>query len=125
MGDNVASMATILVIDDDPDIRDLIKTTLESAGHKVILAVDGRDGVQHYRTKGADLVITDLFMPHQEGLETIKQLRMEFPDVRIVAISGKPTGGTMLSVAQHLGATAVLPKPFLPDELLKLVEQTL
>src|SRR5579859_1362922 len=109
-------MATILVIDDDPDVRDLVKTTLESAGHKVALAVDGRDGVQQYRAKGADLVITDLFMPDQEGLETIEQLRLEFPEVRIVAISGKPTGGTMLSVAQRLGAAAILPKPFLPDE---------
>lgn len=118
-------MAVILVIDDDPDIRDLLTVTLESAGHEVLLAPGGREGVQQYRARRTDLVITDLFMPDQEGLETIKQMRIEFPDVSIIAISGKPTGATMLTVAQRLGAKAVLQKPFLPGELLKAVEQAL
>lgn len=118
-------MAFILVIDDDPDTREVIQGTLEAAGHEVVLATDGKQGVQMYRARRADLVITDLYMPGQEGLETIKQLRMEFPESRIVAMSGKPTGGTMLSVAQRLGAAAVLAKPFLPAELLSAVEQAL
>lgn len=118
-------MAVILIIDDDPDMRDILKVTLESAGHKVTLAADGREGVQQYRAAPHDLVITDLFMPEQEGLETIKQLRMEFPDVSIIAISGRPTGGTMLTVAERLGAKAVLQKPFLPKQLLETVEQSL
>ena len=118
-------MAVILVIDDDPDIRDLLKATLEPAGHEVFLASDGLQGVQHYRAKRADLVIMDLFMPNQEGLETIKQLRIEFPDIAIIAMSGRPTGSTMLSVAERLGAKAALQKPFLPDHLLKVVEQSL
>lgn len=118
-------MAGILVIDDDPDTRDVVKATLESAGHEVDLAADGRQGVQRFKEKRPDLVITDLFMPGQEGLETIKQLRIEFPEVLIIAMSGKPTGGTMLTVAKRLGATAVLQKPFLPQELLKVVEQAL
>ena len=118
-------MAVILVIDDDPDTRDLLKATLEGAGHEVYLAPDGRQGVQQFRNKRADLVITDLFMPDQEGLETIKQLRIEFPEIVILAISGKPTGSTMLNVAKRLGARSVLQKPFLPDELLKVVEQSL
>ena len=118
-------MASILVIDDDPDTREVLQGTLESAGHTVALASDGKQGVQAYRASRTDLVITDLYMPGQEGLETIKQLRMEFPDVRIVAMSGKPTGGTMLSVAKSLGAEAVLSKPFLPEELLAAVEQAL
>jgi CheY-like chemotaxis protein len=114
-----------LVIDDDPDIRRLLKDTLEGGGHQVSLASNGLEGVRQFKAKRADLVITDLFMPEQEGLETIKQLRLEFPDIPIIAISGRPTGGTMLSVAQRLGATAVLHKPFLPEELLRTVEQTL
>src|SRR5579859_4579123 len=118
-------MAFILVIDDDPDTRELLRSTLSSAGHEVAMAAEGSAGVQKYRTRKADLVITDLYMPGQEGLETIKQLRLEFPEVRIVAMSGKPTGGTMLSVAQRLGAAAVLPKPFSSEELLKVVEQAL
>jgi DNA-binding response OmpR family regulator len=118
-------MAGILIIDDDPDTRDLLKITLEEAGHQVTLAADGREGVQAYRTHKADLVIMDLYMPGQEGLETIKQLRMEFPDARIIAISGKPTGAAMLSVAQRLGAIDILQKPFLQEELLQIVEQSL
>ena len=120
-----AAMASILVIDDDPDTREVLLSTLESAGHTVALASDGKQGVEQYRAKPADLVITDLYMPGQEGLETIKQLRMEFPEVRIVAMSGKPTGATMLSVATRLGAAAILSKPFLPQELLTAVEQAL
>jgi CheY-like chemotaxis protein len=123
--DHSLLVAAILVMDDDPDMRELMRATLEAAGHTVTLASDGRQGVESYRAKPADLVITDLFMPDQEGLETIKQLQIEFPDLPIVAISGKPTGGTMLTVAQRLGARAVLQKPFLPDELLKAVEQSL
>src|SRR5579859_5856155 len=118
-------MALILVIDDDPDTRELVKATLTGAGHEVVLASEGRTGVQTYRQRRTDLIITDLFMPEQEGLETIKQLRMEFPDCIIIAMSGRPTSGTMLSVAKRLGANAGLQKPFLPQELLKLVEQTL
>ena len=118
-------MAFILVIDDDPDIRELLKTTLESAAHEVALASDGRDGAQQCRARRPDLVVTDLFMPNQEGLETIKQLRMEFPDLSIIAISGKPTGGTMLSVATRLGAKAILQKPFLPQDLLNVIEKAL
>lgn len=118
-------MADVLVIDDDPDMRELLRVTLEGAGHKVTLASNGREGVERYRAKPTDLVITDLFMPDQEGIETIKQMRIEFPDLSIIAISGKPTGGTMLTVAQRLGARAVLQKPFLPQELLEAVEQSL
>lgn len=118
-------MAHILIIDDDPDTREVLRATLEAAGHEVTLAAEGREGVERYRAQRADLIITDLYMPGQEGLETIKQLRMEFPDVRIVAMSGKPTGSTMLTVAQRLGATVVLHKPFLAEELLKAVEQSL
>jgi len=118
-------MAGILIIDDDPDTRDLLKTTLEAAGHQVTSASDGAQGMQAYRTQKMDLVITDLYMPGQEGLETIKQLRMEFPEARIVAISGKPAGSTMLTVAQRLGANGVLHKPFTQEELLHVVEQSL
>jgi CheY-like chemotaxis protein len=123
--DHAVAVAAILVIDDDADTREVIKVTLEGAGHQVTLASEGRQGMQAFRAKRADLVITDLYMPDQEGLETIKQLRLEFPDLPIIAISGKPTGGTMLTVAQRLGATAALQKPFMPQELLSAVEEAL
>jgi DNA-binding NtrC family response regulator len=111
-------MARILVIDDDADMRTLLEHTLRSAGHEVALAADGREGVEQYRTQPADLVITDLYMPTQQGLETIIQLRKEYPAVRILAMCGKSTALPMLSAAQRLGAVAFLQKPFSPDQLL-------
>ena len=118
-------MARILVIDDDPDMRALLEQTLQSAGHEVVSAADGREGMGQYRIKPADLVITDLYMPNQEGLETIVQLRKESPEVHIIAMCGKPTAMPMLSAAQHLGAVAVLQKPFVADELLAAVGKAL
>jgi DNA-binding NtrC family response regulator len=118
-------MARILVIDDDPEIRALLEQTLKAAGHEVILAADGKEGVERYRSPPADLVITDLYMPNQEGLETIREFRMRFPKVAIIAMSGKPAGGTMLSIAQKMGAIGVLHKPFLADELIAAVAKAL
>ena len=118
-------MARILVIDDAADMRTLLEHTLRSAGHEVVLAADGREGVQQYRTQPADLVITDLCMPIQQGLETIIQLRKESPTVRIIAMCGKPTAMPMLSAARSLGAVAVLQKPFSPDQLLAEVAKVL
>ncbi len=118
-------MARILVIDDDADMRTLLEHTLQSAGHEVVLAADGREGVQQYRTQPADVVITDLYMPIQQGLETIIQLRKEYPAVRIIAMCGKSTAMPMLSAAQRLGAVAFLQKPFLPEQLLAEVAKVL
>ena len=118
-------MARILVIDDDADMRTLLEQTLQSAGHEVVLAADGREGVEQYRASPADLVLTDLYMPNQAGLETIIQLRKESPGVRIIAMCGKPTAMPMLSAAQRLGAVALLEKPFSSDQLLSAVEKAL
>ena len=98
---------------------------LNSAGHEVALAADGREGMERHRTCPADLVITDLFMPKQEGLETIHEFRTRFPDVAIMAMSGKAVAVTMLSVAQKFGAVAVLHKPFSADELIATVAKAL
>jgi DNA-binding response OmpR family regulator len=118
-------MAQILVIDDDPSIRATIEQILQSAGHTIISAVDGKEGIGLFRTNPADVVITDLYMPNQEGVETIRELRSRFPKVVIIAMSGRPTAGTMLSIAQKLGAVAVLQKPFLPLEILAAVTKAL
>jgi CheY-like chemotaxis protein len=118
-------MATILVIDDDADTRALLEETLRSAGYETVLAADGKEGLDQFRTKPMDLVITDLFMPNQEGLETIRQLHRHFPTVPIIAISGNPLATAMLSVAIKVGAVAVLQKPFSPNEGLLAVEKAL
>src|ERR1017187_4026445 len=101
-------MARILVIDDDPDLRTFLEVILTSAGHEVTLAADGREGVERHNSSPAELVITDIYMPKQGGLETIRELRMRFPEVRIIAMSGRALAVTMLSIAQDFGAVAVL-----------------
>ena len=113
--------ARILVIDDEPDIRALLERILDSAGYEVALAADGKEAVNQFRAKPANLVLTDLFMPHQEGLETIMQLRKEFPRLAIIAMSGKTAGSRMLPIAQKLGAAVILEKPFAPQQLLDAV----
>ena len=118
-------MARILVIDDDPDLRTLLEQTLKQAGYEVILAADGQEGMERYRRSPAELVITDLYMPNQDGLDTIRELRSCFPRVAIVAMTGRPGTGTMLSIAQNATDVGILRKPFLPDELIAAVEKAL
>jgi DNA-binding NtrC family response regulator len=118
-------MARILVIDDDPDMRALLEQMLKADRHEVVLAADGSEGVQQYCAQPADLVITDLYMPGQEGLETITELRRIFPAVRIIAMSGRAAAETMLSIAQKLGAVEMLQKPFTAEELLAAVARAL
>lgn len=116
-------MASVLIIDDDTSIRLVLRTALERTGYRVAEAANGAEGMQRYRTAPTDLVITDVFMPDQDGIETIQQLREEFPEVRILAISGGAVGGTSgtLTDALLLGADATLAKPFTMDQLTRAV----
>jgi len=102
-----------LVIDDDEVYRLLVRSALEGMGWKVDEAWDGQIGWQMYQLAGYDLVVSDIIMPHQEGLETIRLMRAARPDVPILAISG---GGTFsagyLRAARWFGANGVLAKPF-------------
>lgn len=118
-------MAHILIIDDDPELLALASLSLQAANYDVSVAPDGQQGLKIFREHPADLVITDLFMPNREGLETIRDLRQLSPALRIIAISGEPTADTMLSIAGKLGADALLRKPFLTDELLNTVRKVL
>jgi DNA-binding NtrC family response regulator len=119
-------MARILVIDDDPQMRELLGEALRTAGHEVVVAVDGKDGVNKYRLGPTDLVITDLYMPNQDGLETIQAFQKEFYGVAIIAMCGKIGNAVpMLKVARQLGAVEVLQKPFFSHELLAVVERVL
>ena len=104
----------ILVIDDDEQMRVLLRQVMEWSGFTVDDAENGRKGMQIQRRQPADLVITDLIMPEQEGLETISLLKKEFPEVKIVAISGGGRIGpeAYLPAARELGADLVFSKPF-------------
>lgn len=116
-------MAHILVIDDDILVRKAIRAVLECAGHEVVLAPDGRDGMREYGKNAIDLIITDILMPEQDGVETILTLRKTNPAVKILATSGGARIGNQdfLLLAKRLGATAILRKPFEPDDLVAQV----
>jgi DNA-binding response OmpR family regulator len=107
-------MARVLVIDDSPDIRAILREAFELHDYDVDVAPNGRLGLQRMRERPADVVITDIFMPEQDGIETILELRREFPGVKIIAMSGGGTSGnlTYLPAAQQLGATHSVAKPF-------------
>jgi CheY-like chemotaxis protein len=117
-------MPSVLVVDDEDQVRQLIRETLEQAGYEVREARDGKEGLERYRAKPTDLVIMDILMPDQDGLESIMTLRREFPACRVIAITG---GSDMigilnfLDVAKMLGARRTLQKPFEMKILLEAV----
>jgi DNA-binding response OmpR family regulator len=111
----------VLVIEDNPGLRDLVRLTLESTGHEVLTATHGAEGLAYLGEHAVDLVITDLFMPEMDGIEVIAALRRRFPGVKVVAMSGRP-GVDYLTVARELGAARILRKPFAMDELLSAVD---
>jgi DNA-binding NtrC family response regulator len=120
-------MSTILVIDDDKNVRDLLRIMLEGEGYAVVLADNGKSGVRVYLQRPTDLVICDLFMDEQEGLATIRQIREKSPQAKIIAISGGSTlaPGDFLSIASLLGAVAALMKPLDRVSLLQTVRKAL
>ncbi len=116
-------MARILVIDDDIQVREMLREMLERVGHEVVEAADGSAGVRLFREAPADVVVTDIFMPEKDGIVTIQELRSEFPKIGIIALSGG--GGfqrfDFLETARHMGASAVLRKPVDWEELTEAV----
>jgi two-component system, chemotaxis family, chemotaxis protein CheY len=119
-------MATLVLIDDDESVRVMLALALTRAGHQVLEAGDGQQGLELARASGCDMVITDLVMPVQEGVETIMALRRERPRVPIIAISGGARHSSLyLSMAEKIGADRVLAKPFLPQQLVDLVSTVL
>lgn len=116
-----------LVFDDDPALRAVLVEVLTNAGYEAEGAADGAAGMAMFRNKPADLVITDIVMPNQEGIETVRELRRISPGVKIIAISGGGRTGSLnfLRIAKEFGADAALAKPFRNPELIALVKQVL
>ena len=106
-------MSQILIIDDEPQVRSLLKQMLEQEGYSVTVASDGIEGLERFHKRPSDLIITDLVMPEQEGLETIRLIRKDNPDVPIFAISGggKNSAQSYLDLAKLIGANVILKKP--------------
>lgn len=118
-------MATILVIDDEELVRVLLRTALEAEGYEVTEAVNGRQGLDLYRHKPTDLVITDIVMPELSGLGMLLELMREFLDVKVIAISGAGGEKNVLDVAKLLGARQTFQKPFNVPQLLVAVRYEL
>jgi DNA-binding response OmpR family regulator len=118
---------TILVIDDDRAVLHSLAAVLEAEGFNVLMADDGIAGMRVFHQRRPDIVVTDIIMPNQEGIETIVQMRRSRPDMKIIAMSGGGRIGNMdfLSIAQGLGANTTLAKPFDPDELTAAVHDLL
>jgi CheY-like chemotaxis protein len=114
----------LLVADDSADMRESLRLILERAGYEVQLAPDGDRAVELQRARPADVLITDIFMPERDGLETITVFRREFPGTRIIAMSGggmRSDGRLYLETAGVAGADATLRKPFDPKTLLQVL----
>jgi DNA-binding NtrC family response regulator len=119
-------MANIVVVDDDASVREILEEILSAAGHRVRSATDGADALTVLDRERPDLVITDLLMPHLNGLGLIAEIQKRFPGLSIIAISGGDrTGGfKFLSVARTYGVLT-LDKPFRRTQLLAVVGQAL
>ena len=120
-------MTRILVVDDEELVRETLCFMLEEAGFEILEAADGVEALHVFDEHEVDVVVTDIFMPEKEGLETITELRQRKPDVKIIAISGG--GGHVnldyLEFAKTFGARSVLTKPFLREQVLSAVKAIL
>jgi CheY-like chemotaxis protein len=130
-------MAKIIVIDDEEDIRTVLKQVLERAGYDVAVAESGREGLEMLQKEGADLVITDVIMPGMDGVALTREIREKFRDTRILVISG---GGNVaprsyepgaisttafLSSAKNAGADKTMTKPFDRKDLMRIITELL
>ena len=120
-------MPRILLVDDDESFRPMLHETLERFGYEVVVAVNGNEALDRYREQPADLVLTDVIMPDKEGLETIREIRRQWPDARIIAMSGggRTSTDNYLKMARTMGAAEVLSKPFSNRDLLAAIEAVL
>ena len=120
-------MARILLVEDEDDLRRVLRQMLGELGHFVVEARDGHEAMDQFKREPPDIVLCDLLMPEKEGLETIREMRHLRPETKIVAMSG---GGRIhakeaLVMATYLGAQQVLPKPFTAESLAAAVKTAL
>ncbi len=120
-------MARILVIDDEELARFTMREILESAGHEVTEANDGEQGVQRYRADPTDIIVTDIIMPKKEGVQVVIELKQDFPDLLIIAVSGggRTKNLDFLKLAKDFGADKILAKPFTETEMNTAVRELL
>jgi CheY-like chemotaxis protein len=120
-------MARVIVIDDQEAIRRIVRRVLERAGHEVLDAADGERGLELLERHPADVVLSDIFMPGMDGIQMLRQIRKQFPAVKVIVMSGGDSSG-MLDLrrdAELLGAVKSLSKPFTTHEIVAVVNSVL
>jgi CheY-like chemotaxis protein len=117
-------MPGILIVEDDKELREMLKISLMRHKYTVLEAGDGKEAITHFKPSITDIVITDLIMPDEDGLKVIMRLREIKPSLKIIAISGggKAGPGSYLNLAKALGANAVFSKPFSINDLISSIE---
>jgi CheY-like chemotaxis protein len=129
-------VARILVVDDNAEVREVLATMLRIEGYEVTVAADGKEGLARYAALRPALVIADIFMPEMDGVGMIREIRREFPEARIIAISAgwnvpnlqvsaELAAHDVLALAKSVGADHVLAKPLDPDVLVAAVAAVL
>lgn len=119
-------MAEILIVDDAPDIRAFIATVLTGAGHRVLQASDGAEGLRLLDANRIQLIITDLVMPEMDGIELLRRVRKLTRPIPVIAVSGGSMHSPVyLGAAKHLGAFRILHKPFTMESLLQAVRDAI
>ena len=111
----------VLVIEDNRELREYLRLALEAQEYEVLTAAHGREALAYLNGHRVDAVITDLFMPEMDGIEIVAAMRKLFPDIRVIAMSGR-SGVDYLPVARELGVTHTLRKPFEIHELIAALE---
>jgi CheY-like chemotaxis protein len=120
-------MAKIVIVEDEPILRNVIATKLRTLGHSVSEAGDGKSGEKMIVAEHPDLILLDVWMPEQDGIATIVNLRKQIPHLKIIVMSGAPTGAglRLFDIVGTLGAVATLEKPFSAESLVSAVDAAL
>ena len=120
-------MPGVLIVEDDKELREMLKMSLLRRSFTVFEAENGKDAITHFKPCITDLVVTDLIMPEEDGLKVVIKLRELKPSIKIIAISGggKVGPGSYLNLAKALGADAIYSKPFSINDLTLKIEQLL
>jgi CheY-like chemotaxis protein len=120
-------MAVILIVEDDNELREMLKTSLLKMKYTVLEASNGKEALLRFKPSITDMVITDLIMPDEDGLKVIMKIKEIKPSIKVIAISGggKAGPGNYLNLAKALGADEIFPKPFSINELVKKIAELL
>ena len=118
-------MATILIVDDNDTLRGFLRRIVEKAGHRPVVACNGREAIEHVEREPVDLVISDIFMPETDGLELLRDLKKRRPGLHVIAVSGGGEYGDMdiLQAARLCGAFRIFTKPFPTEEMISAIRE--